>query len=208
MADIIQGTEEWFAARCGRATGSRFADILAKTKSGPAASRENYIAELVSQRLTGQMEHIRPTPAMQWGTDHEPEARMAAEAKLGIMVQEIGFIPHETMMAGVSPDGLIDDDGMIEIKCPNTSTHIRTLFSGMPSKHIAQVQGQLWIAKRNYCIFVSYDPRMPLELQLYTERIERDEKYIVKLEAEVTTALDEVEKIVEKLNELKRKFHA
>ena len=143
MADIIQGTEEWFAARCGRATASRFADLLARTKTGPGASRENYIGELASQRLTGKMEHIRPTPAMQWGTDHEPEARMTAEAKLGIVVQEIGFIPHETMMAGVSPDGLIDDDGMIEIKCPNTSTHIRTLFGGMPSKHVAQVQGQL-----------------------------------------------------------------
>ena len=200
MNDIIQGTPEWFAARCGKATASRYKDILAKTKTGPSASRKNYIAQLVCERLTGAVAESYSNAAMQWGTEQEPFARMALEQD-GIFVQEVGFLSHDILEAGASPDGLIDADGMVEIKCPNTATHIETLLDGMPSGHVAQIQGQLWIAKRQYCIFVSFDPRMPMGMELSKQRVERDDAYIKTLESEVSLALAEVSSTVGKLKE-------
>jgi len=201
MIDIVQGSPEWFAARCGRATASRFKDIIAKTKSGPSASRKNYIAQLVCERLTGKVEDSYTNAAMAWGTEQEPFARMALEQR-GIVVQEVGFIQHWELMAGASPDGLIDSTGMVEIKCPNTATHIETLLSGkMPAGHMAQVQGQMWIAKRDYCTFVSFDPRLPNDMQLFTQTIPRDDQYILGLEREVVAALDEVELTIKQLKE-------
>ena len=201
MIDIVQGSPEWFAARCGRATASRFKDIIAKTKSGPSASRKNYIAQLVCERLTGKVEDSYTNAAMAWGTEQEPFARMALEQR-GIVVQEVGFIQHWELMAGASPDGLIDSTGMVEIKCPNTATHIETLLSGkMPAGHMAQVQGQMWIAKRDYCTFVSFDPRLPEDMQLFTQTIPRDDQYILGIEREVVAALDEVELTIKQLKE-------
>ena len=200
MIDIIQGTPEWFAARCGRATASRCKDLLAKTKSGPSASRKNYAAQLVCERLTGTVEPSFSNAAMQWGTDQEPFARMALEQQ-GIIVEEVGFLPHEVLEAGASPDGLIDDDGMVEIKCPNTATHIETLLGGMPAGHIPQVQGQLWIANRQYCWFVSFDPRMPEGMQLYTQKVLRDDVYIKDLQSEISLFLAEVNSTVGTLKE-------
>lgn len=201
MIDIAQGSPEWFAARCGRATASRFKDIIAKTKSGPSASRKNYIAQLVCERLTGKVEDSYTNAAMAWGTEQEPFARMALEQR-GIVVQEVGFIQHWELMAGASPDGLIDSTGMVEIKCPNTATHIETLLSGkMPAGHMAQVQGQMWIAKRDYCTFVSFDPRLPEDMQLFTQTIPRDDQYILGIEREVVAALDEVELTIKQLKE-------
>ena len=197
---IVQGTPEWFEARCGRATASRFKDILAKTKTGPSTSRKNYAAQLVCERLTGKVEPSYTNAAMQWGTDQEPFARMALEQQ-GIVVDEVGFLRHDVLEAGASPDGLIDSDGMVEIKCPNTATHIETLMGGMPSGHMAQIQGQLWIAQREWCWFVSYDPRMPEKMQLFTERVMRDDKYIGDLQSEVSLFLAEVNTTVARLKE-------
>lgn len=200
-----QRTPEWFAARLGRATGSCFADILAKTKAGESASRRNYRAKLVCERLTGRAEEGFTNAAMAWGTEHEPLARTAYEAETGLMVQEVGFIQHPEMMAGVSPDGLVGDSGLVEIKCPNTATHIDTLLAGMPSGHIAQVQGQMWICGCEWCDFVSFDPRMPDELQLYVQRIYRDEEYIKTLADEVERFLSEVDMLCANLLNIKQR---
>lgn len=193
-----QGTQEWFQARCGLATASRFKDILATIKSGEAASRRNYRAQLVCERLTGVIQDAYQNEAMRWGTDNEPFARIAYEAS-GNIVQEIGFIKHETLMAGASPDGFVGDDGAVEIKCPNTATHIDTLLNGMPTDHIPQVQGQMWITGRAWIDFISYDPRLPENMQLHVQRIERNEEYIKTLEKEVTKFLAEVDQTIEQL---------
>lgn len=199
----IQGTSEWFAERCGMATASRFKDVLAKIKSGESASRRNYKAQLVCERLTGNPAESFSNAAMEWGTLHEPIARLAYEAKAGEVVSQVGFMKHETLMAGASPDGLIWDDGMIEIKCPNTATHIETLLNGMDSGHIPQVQGQMWIAGRQWVDFASFDPRLPADMQLHIQRIMRDDEYIKTLQAEVTVFLNEVDALIIKLNERK-----
>jgi len=193
----------WYAARCGKATASRFKDAIAALKSGaPAQAQRDYVTELVVERLTGQRVQKYVTAAMQWG-DHEPEARAAYERITGRIVEETGFVAHDTLMAGCSPDGLIDWDGLIEIKCPwNSAVHIETLLHGMPADHIPQVQGQLWITGREWCDFVSYDPRMPAELQLHVQRIQRDPSFIADLEAKVTSFLQQVGNQVEALRRL------
>jgi hypothetical protein len=193
-----QGTPEWFAARCGLATASKFKDVLATIKSGEAATRRNYRAQLVCERLTGTVQESFQNEAMRWGTDNEPFARIAYEAR-GNIVQEVGFIRHASLMAGASPDGFVGDEGSIEIKCPNTATHIDTLLNGMPPDHIPQVQGQMWIAERAWVDFVSYDPRLPENMQLYVQRIHRDEDYIKNLEKEVAKFLAEVDQTIEQL---------
>lgn len=190
-----QGSPEWLQARCGRATASCFSDVLASIKSGEAAVRRNYRAQLIAERLTGIPADTYQSAEMKWGTEQEPFARIAYET-LGNVVREVGFIKHPEMEAGASPDGLIGQDGMVEIKCPNTATHIDALLKGMGPDHIPQIQGQMWIAGRRWVDFVSYDPRMPERMQLYVQRIERDEKYIERLEAEVVKFLSEVDKTI------------
>ncbi|MFS2103632.1 lambda exonuclease family protein [Ralstonia sp. Ralssp135] len=188
-----QRTDEWYAARLGRATASNFGKVLAKIKTGEAADRRNYRAQLVIERLTGNRQEGYSNAAMQWGTEQEPFARIAYMADRGVDVQEIGFIQHETLMAGCSPDGLIGADGLIEIKCPVSATHIETLKTQhMPFEHMPQVQGQMWIAGREWCDFVSYDPRMPEKLQMFVQRIPRDEQYIKALSFEIERFLEEV----------------
>lgn len=187
MIELIQGTDEWRAARAGKVTASRFCDVMAKIKTGEAASRRDYRWELLTERLTGIACEGYTNRAMEWGTDHEAEAREAYEAETGELVERIGFVLHpEHSMVGCSPDGLIGDDGGQEIKCPyNSVVHVQTLKGGMPSEHRAQVQGSMWITGRAYWDFVSYDPRMPEHLRLYVERVKRDEEYIAQLAAEV-----------------------
>ena len=196
----IQGSPEWFAERCGFATASRFKDVLAKIKTGEAATRRNYRAQLVCERLTGKAAESFTNAAMEWGTAHEPEARMQYEAMRGSIVQEVGFIKHPAIpFCGASPDGLVDDAGMVEIKCPNTATHIDTLLSGMSPDHMPQVQGQMWVCGRQWVDFISYDPRLPEKLQLHIQRVERDEKYIKAMEAEIIAFLFSVEQTIEQL---------
>jgi len=208
-----QRTEDWYAARLGKATASRFKDAIATKKQtekqkkdglpgDPMQAQLDYCTELVVERLTGQRAQKFVTAAMQWG-DHEPAARAAYERVTGRIVEETGFVAHDTLMAGCSPDGLIDWDGLIEIKCPfNTANHIETLLNGMPADHIPQVQGQMWITGREWCDFVSYDPRMPEALQLHVQRIQRDLGFIADLEAKVTSFLQQVGNQVEALRRL------
>ncbi len=171
-----QRTEEWFAARLGKVTASRVADVIAKTKSGYSTSRDNYMAQLVCERLTGQQGESFTNSAMQWGTETEPLARSAYEASTDIMVEELGFVLHPKIeMAGASPDGLVGLFGMLEIKCPNTATHIEALLTEtVPTKYITQMQWQMACAQRQWCDYVSFDPRIRADLQLFVKRVEFD----------------------------------
>ena len=204
MSDIEQGTDEWFAIRCGKVTASRVADVIATTKSGYSASRANYEAQLICEILTGKPAESFTNAAMQWGTETEPLARAQYELKTGNMVNQIGFVVHPMIeQAGASPDGLIGEDGCIEIKCPNTSTHLDTLLSQkVSSKYITQMTWQMVCTGRKWCDFVSYDPRLPENLQLYIERIELDQDYAKKLQNEVVMFLVEVNGKVEKLRKI------
>ena len=198
-----QRSTEWFTARLGKVTASRVADVIAKTKTGYSTSRENYMAQLVCERMTGTQGESYNNAAMQWGTDQEPLARAAYEAAKDVLVDEVGFVIHPTISnAGASPDGLVSDDGLIEIKCPNTATHIDTLLSDkVPSKYNTQMQWQMVCTGRKWCDFVSFDPRMPEGLQLFIQRVDFDAEYVKMLEAEITGFLGELETKIEKLKE-------
>jgi putative phage-type endonuclease len=188
-----QRTEEWFAARLGKVTASRVADVLAKIKSGESASRKNYKMELVVQRLTGKVGESFTNAAMEWGTEQEPFARMAYEAHTGTFVKEEGFVDHPTIEGfGCSPDGIVGE-GLIEIKAPNTANHIETVLENKPpSKYIPQMQCQMACTGAKWCDFVSFDPRVPEDLQLFVVRVERDQEYIDSMEVEVKQFLSEV----------------
>jgi putative phage-type endonuclease len=202
-----QRSAEWFAARLGKVTASRVADIIAKTKSGYSASRANYMAELVCERLTGMQGESFSSAAMVWGTNTEPMARSAYESRMAELVEETGFVLHPTIsMAGASPDGLIGDDGLVEIKCPNTATHIDTLLSeGAPSKYMTQMQWQMACTGRKWCDFVSFDPRMPEEMQMFVIRVERNDDVITELEREVEKFLVELEYKITQLTKTYKK---
>lgn len=200
-----QRTEEWFKARLGKVTASRVADVIAKTKSGYSASRDNYMAQLICERLTGQQGESFTNAAMQHGVDTEPLARSAYEALHGLLVEEVGFVQHPTIeMAGASPDGLVGLFGMLEVKCPNTATHIDTLINlTVPTKYITQMQWQMRCCDRQWCDFVSFDPRLPQDLQLFIKRVEYDAEYVAMLEKEVNQFLDELVNKIKKLPRVK-----
>ena len=200
-----QRSPEWFAARLGKVTASRVADVIAKTKSGYSTSRDNYMAQLVCERMTGTQGESYTNAAMQWGTDQEPLARAAYEATQDVLVDETGFVIHPRIQeAGASPDGLVGMFGLIEIKCPNTATHIETILSDkVPSKYITQMQWQMACTERQWTDFVSYDPRMPEGLQLFIQRVDFDPMYVRQLETEVTAFLCELETKIKNLNERK-----
>ena len=202
-----QKSEEWFTARLGKVTASRVADVIAKTKSGYSASRDNYMAQLICERLTGQQGESFTNAAMTWGTETEPLARSAFEAYADVMVEEVGFVSHPRIRdSGASPDGLVGLFGMLEIKCPNTATHIDTLLTQtVPSKNITQMQWQMACCERQWCEFVSFDPRLPQDLQLFVKRVEFNQTYVAMLEEEVINFLEELEIKVAKLTNLKVK---
>jgi putative phage-type endonuclease len=202
---VEQGSEAWKALRLGRVTASRVADIIAKTKSGPAASRGNYMAELICERLTGQAQDGFTNAAMQWGTEQEPNARALYEFMAGVEVAQVGFVHHPAIdMAGASPDGLVGDKGLVEIKCPNSSTHIETLLSeAIPAKYQTQMLWQMATCEREFCDFVSFDPRLPAEMQMFVKKVERDDALIADLEKEVRAFLAELDA---KIDALEGKF--
>jgi putative phage-type endonuclease len=198
---IVQGSPEWHKIRCGKVTASRIADLCAKTKSGYGASRANYMAQLVAERLTGVVSESYTNAAMQWGIDTEAEARVNYEFMTNATVEETGFVLHPTVgHAGASPDGLVGDYGLVEIKCPTTSTHIETLLGAtVPGKYVLQIQWQLACSGRAWCDFVSYDPRLPESMRLFISRVERDDKRIAELETEVVDFLNELRLTVHRL---------
>jgi putative phage-type endonuclease len=201
-----QGTEEWFTIRIGKVTASRVADVIAKTKTGYSASRDNYMAQLICERLTGLKGESFTNAAMQHGTETEPLARAAYEALKDVLVDEVGFVPHPTIqMAGASPDGLVGEDGLLEIKCPNTATHIETLISKVvPGKYNTQMQFQMACTGRQWCDFVSFDNRLPEMFQLFVTRVPRDEVFIRLIEAEIVQFLAELD---DKINKLMKVNH-
>lgn len=191
-----QQTPEWFAARLGKATGSRISDIVAKTKTGYAASREDYMFQLVVERLTGINTVTFSSPAMQWGVEQEEYARAAYEAHMGVLVDQVGSIDHPRIaMSSASPDGLVSTDGAVEIKCPMTKNHLN-MFLGEPiaKAYRDQMQWQMAVTGRKWVDYVSFDPRCPAGLQLFIQTVERDDKYIAELENEVSKFLLEVDK--------------
>ena len=192
--------------RAGKVTASRVADVLSKVKSGESAGRKNLKMDLVAERLTGKPTDSFTNSAMQWGTEQEPFARIAYEAYRNLFVEQIPFMDHPTIeWFGCSPDGLVGEDGLIEIKCPSTTTHIEYLQEGKPpSKYIPQMMAQMACTGRKWCDFVSFDSRLPEELQLFVVRLNRDDAYIQEMEAEVKKFLDEVEQV---LAQLKRKMY-
>ena len=198
-----QRTTEWFAARCGKVTASRVADIIAKTKTGFSTSRDNYLAQLVCERMTGKPAESYSNAAMQHGTDTEPFARAAYEAKADILVTEVGFITHPWItMSGASPDGLAGD-GLVEIKCPNTATHIATLLDQkVAEKYITQMMWQMACTERPWCDFVSFDPRMPAKHQLFIKRINFDKQLVDSLENSVIQFLGDVDLKIQQLESL------
>lgn len=196
-----QRTDEWFAARCGKVTASALHKVMARTKTGWGADRTNYHAQLVTERLTGRPAESYSNAAMQWGIDTEPQARAAYAIQRGDVPVEIGFIDHPRIeMTGASPDGLVGFDGMIEIKCPNTATHLATLDgAAIDRKYLYQMQWQMACAEREWCDFVSFDPRLPPAMQLHIQRVERDADLLTELESNVTEFLAEVAATVARL---------
>jgi putative phage-type endonuclease len=195
-----QQTEQWFTDRLGKVTASRLADVLAKTKTGYSASRANYMTQLVLERITKTRAESYSNAAMQWGNEQEPFARAAYEAHTGQMVEEVGFIQHPDIEdAGASPDGLVGDDGMVEIKCPSSSTALECWLihaqGGNPvdAKYYAQMQWQMRCANRSWCDYVVFDPRMPAKAQLFVFRVQRNAEFLKIAEDEVITFLTEVD---------------
>lgn len=197
---IEQGSPEWFALRAGKVTASKVSDVMSAITT---AGYKNYLADLVVERLTGKKTESFTNAAMQWGVDQEPIARAEYEVKTGNFVDQIAFVDHPTIVNfGCSPDGLVGDDGLIEIKCPNTATHIDYVMQDkVPTKYIPQIQCQMAVTGRKWCDFVSFDPRLPDGLQILIVRLERDDEYIEKLEARVVKFLDEVNSAVNGLKE-------
>jgi putative phage-type endonuclease len=202
---IEQGTEEWFAQRLGKVTASRIKDLMAKTKTGYSTSRKNYAAQLMLERVTGQREASFSNAAMQWGTEQEPLARLVYSLHTGQEVEEVSFIDHPFILrSGASPDGLVGIDGMVEIKCPNTATHIEWAIAGkVPPEHVLQMQWQMDCAGRKWCDFVSYDPRMPEGQRLFIRRLEYDAELVEDIRANVVFFDAEVDAMVSACNTIK-----
>lgn len=191
---IEQGSDEWKALRLGKATASRMADICSRTQSGWGAMRGNYASELIIERLTGQPVKGYVSKEMEWGTATEDEAKSVYSMFHGVTVESIDFVPHPSIeMSGASPDGLIGTDGLVEIKCPNSMTHIDTLLKGkVAQKYVLQMHWQMACTGRQWCDFVSYDPRMPENLRLFVKRVPRDDVLVLDLEDKVREFLAEV----------------
>lgn len=201
---VEQGTPEWLALRAGKVTASRVADVIAKTKTGYGASRANYMAELIAERLTGETAEKFTNAAMQWGTDKEPEARDLYAFMTDAEVEQVGFVEHPSLNdCGASPDGLVGEDGLVEIKCPNTATHIDTLIGqAVPAKYVTQMQWQMACTGRQWCDFVSYDPRLPESMRIFIKRVERDQSAIDDMSAEIIVFMVELREKVAKLQDL------
>lgn len=198
-----QGTDAWLAERAGKVTASRIADVMAKGRSGPSATRANYMADLIAERLTGLPKQHFTNTAMQHGTETEPQARAMYEMKTGLTVAETGFHPHPKIEGtGASPDGLVGDDGLVEIKCPNTATHIDNLRGAkIDRKYLLQMHWQMICTGRWWCDFVSFDPRLPLEMQVHIERVDFNLELADEITVEVTQFLTELNHAVADLSE-------
>ena len=201
--EIIQGTEEWKMLRLGKVTASRVKDIVATTKTGYSTSRDKYMTQLLLERLTNTVAESYTNDAMSWGTEQEPFARAAYEAKMGVLVDQVAFVNHPTIeMAGASPDGLVGE-GLVELKCPMSHTHLESILGGIDDQYKTQVQFQMACTGAKWTDLCSFDPRFPAELQLVIKRFERDDAYIATLEKEVIKFLGELDDKLNKVKELR-----
>lgn len=201
---VEQGTPEWKAARMGHVTASGIANVMAKGKDkSEAITRFKYKVQIVAERMTGVSAESYSNAAMEWGVEQEGFAVIAYESQRNVLVDKTGFWLHpEIKWLGVSPDRLVDEDGIIEVKCPNTTTHLGYLFENrIPPDYYKQIQCQLWVTGRDWCDFVSFDPRLPKRNQLLIVRTVRDEKMIEEMQAETEKFLGEVESLINKLAE-------
>lgn len=203
-----QRDDAWHAARAGKVTASRFKDVISRTAKGlPTAERTKYLWQIVTERLTGQPVQMPDAAPLRWGRENEDAARTAYLFTSSARLTETGFVAHPVIQCGASPDGLIDDEtdpdgpmGLIEIKCPwSTQVHLETWLNGMPEDHQAQIQGQMWLTGRKWCDFVSFDPRMPADLQLYVQRIKGNPEFQARLEREIIAFSAEADEIVSRL---------
>ncbi len=199
---LEQGSPEWKQARLGYVSASNVADVMAKGKTGEAITRKKYKTRLVAERLTNQSQDSYSNSAMEWGVENEPYARQAYEMHANVLVDKTGFWKHpDIKWLGASPDGLINEDGIVEIKCPNTTTHLDYIWADeVPSEYYKQIQCQLWVTNRQWCDFVSYDPRLPIRNQLFVKRCVRDEVLIAEMEVTVLAFLGEVEVMINVLS--------
>lgn len=205
VVNVPQGSDEWKRQRAGRFTASRIADLLARTKSGYSASRKNYLAELLIERMTSEPTEHFVSAEMRRGTELEPDARSMYEFQADVTVEQVGFVLHPAFdFAGASPDGLVGDHGGVEIKCPNTATHIETLTTGkIKHNYWCQMQWCMECTQRDWWDFVSYDPRLvDPRLSLYVQRVNRDDQWLDNARAEVQKAEDELSEMVAKLEAL------
>jgi putative phage-type endonuclease len=196
LVEVDQQTPEWLQMRVGMVTASRVSDVITKRKRGEGElkARADYRTEVISEILTGRSAEHYVTPEMDWGTDHEPEARATYEVRLDREALPGGFAIHDNIPRfGASPDGLIGEDGLVEIKCPTTATHLEWLIAGVvPEEHKPQMDAEMACANRKWCDFVSFDPRLPKKLQLFIRPYLRDDVRIAAMEAAVLTFLEEV----------------
>lgn len=198
---IEQRTDEWIQLRAGKLTGSAAKDMLASIKSGEAAARRDLRYKLLAERLSGcSQEDGYVNAVMQWGIDHESAAIAAYEEATSAFVEPVGFCELEHLLAGTSPDGFVGADGLVSIKCPKTSTHLRYLRDGgEPSEHAAQNLHELWITGRAWIDFVSFDPRLPGAMQLFIVRVHRDAGAIAQYALKAEAFLAELDREVEAL---------
>lgn len=199
VIDFPQGSEEWLAARAGKVTASCMDKVLAKIKTGEAAARRDYRAQIVAEILTGKpQENGFINAEMQWGLDQEPLARGAYELAQDVLVDTVGLVLHPRIdRAGASPDGLVNADGLLEIKCPKTATHLQYLLDDrVPKDYEPQMMWQLACTERLWADFASYDPRLPENMRLFVKRLRRDDDRIAELEREVIAFLGDVDKML------------
>jgi putative phage-type endonuclease len=195
-----QGSQEWLDMRLGKVTASRIKDVMTNGRGGnPSKTSETYMMDLIAERLTGESKPFFENDAMKWGTETEPQARAMFELREGLEVEEVAFIEHSEFI-GMSPDGLIGDDGLLEVKCPNTSTQIkRALSDDYSADYKAQIQMQLWVSERKYCYFLSFDPRLDCEAGYLLQKVERNEKYIDEMKVKTNAFIEQMNDIITKL---------
>jgi putative phage-type endonuclease len=202
--DCVQGSDEWKAARIGRITASRFGDVMTNGRGGAAsATARSYMLDLICESLTGLASDEITAKQLEWGKKHEPEARSLYSMITERNVDRVGFAVHgKYPLVGASSDGLVDSDGCIEVKCPfNSTVHLKTMMTGcVPSDYTYQVQGGLWVMGRQWCDFISYDPRMPASHRLVVIRVTRDETVIGELETRIEAFLGEIAKLTDEIN--------
>lgn len=201
MSDIEQKTDDWFALRCGKFTGTTFKNLLVENKK--SKEYQNLIWSVATERIQGYQPQGVNSYSLRWGTENEPRARDAYQIRTGEFVDEVAFIQHpKYSFVGVSPDGLIDPNGGLEIKCPKSpEIHLQRFFDGVPDEYMPQIQGAMWVTGRAWWDFVSYDPDTAEHLKLLIIRVNRDESFIQRIEKEVFIAENKVRELVDKFKQ-------